>query len=260
VKPLPPDAQTGPPAGRVPALLREALLDALAVMLPVTCAGCGADDRALCSGCRLRLAPTPALRRLGDGTEVASALAYEGVARRAIIALKEQGRTDVGRALAVPLAAAISAALSLPLGPLPPAPLGPLGPPGPPPPPGLLGPLGPIEFATVPASRSAFRRRGFDPVGLLVRRAGFGRATSVLVNVRDHASQKSLDRQSRGTNLAGSMAARGPLHGRRFLVIDDVVTTGATLLEATRALRSEGAQVLAAATLASTPRHWLGLS
>ena len=177
------------------------------------------------------------LRRLGDGTEVASALAYEGVARRAIIALKEQGRTDVGRALAAPLAAAISAARSL-----------------------QPGPLGPIEFVTVPTSRSAFRRRGFDPVGLLVRRAGFGRATSVLVNVRDRASQKSLDLQSRGANLPGSMAALGPLHGRRFLVIDDVVTTGATLLEATRALRSEGAQVLAAATLASTPRHWLGLS
>lgn len=190
------------------------MLDAFAVLVPVACAGCGADDRALCAECRSRLVPAPMLQALGDGTVVVSALRYEGVARRAIIALKEQGRTDVGR------------------------------------------PLGGIELVTVPSSRSGYRRRGYDPVRLLVHGAGYPRPASVLVNVHARVSQKSLDRPSRGTNIAGSMVASRPLDGRRFLVIDDVVTTGATLVEATRALRAGGAEVVAAAALASTPRHW----
>lgn len=209
------------------------MLDAFAVLVPVACAGCGADDRALCAECRSRLVPAPMLRALGDGTVVVSALRYEGVARRAIIALKEQGRTDVARPLAAALAAALAGALSVP-----------------------SRPLGGVELVTVPSSRSGYRRRGYDPVRLLVHGAGYPRPASVLVNVHARVSQKSLDRPSRGTNIAGSMVASRPLDGRRFLVIDDVVTTGATLVEATRALRAGGAEVVAAAALASTPRHW----
>jgi predicted amidophosphoribosyltransferase len=49
------------------------------------------------------------------------------------------------------------------------------------------------------------------------------------------------------------MAARRPLAGRRVLLVDDVVTTGATLAEAARAVRAAGGSVVGAATLASTP-------
>jgi hypothetical protein len=92
--------------------LLEAALDAWSVLLPVTCAGCGVDDRGLCADCRRALEPSLRVVRLADGTAVTSAVRYEGVARRTILGFKEHGRTDVARALARPLAMAIVAATS----------------------------------------------------------------------------------------------------------------------------------------------------
>ena len=94
----------------IPAPLRDAVLDAIAVVLPVTCAGCGADDRSLCDGCRGQLQPRPFVRQLDDGTPVWAALAYDAVVRRVILELKEHGRTDVVAALAAPFDSAVASA------------------------------------------------------------------------------------------------------------------------------------------------------
>jgi ComF family protein len=222
----------------IPSPLRNAILDAMAVLLPVSCAGCGVDDRALCGTCRGELAPEPFLRSLDDGTPVWAALAYDGVVRRVILGLKEQGRTDVARALAVSLGSAVSRAVLHAADQAP----------------------GEVELVVPPVSRASFRRRGYDPVRLLARAAALPRPARVLVNMYERASQKTLDRAERGTNLAGSMGAYRALHGRRFLVLDDVITTGATLSEVIRSLREGGAEVVGAAVVAATPRHSLGLS
>ncbi|HEY8913318.1 ComF family protein [Lacisediminihabitans sp.] len=206
--------------------LLDAALDAWSVLLPVSCAGCGADDRGLCLGCRAALEPLPRGIRLADGTTVTSALRYDGLVRRAILAFKEQGRTDVARALARPLAAAITAAVH-----------------------------GPVELVAVPSSRGSYRRRGFDPVAVLVRRTGLGPPARVLAPSAARTEQKSLGREDRARNLPGSMRATMPLSGRRFVLIDDVLTTGATITEAARALRAAGAEVVSAATLADTPKR-----
>ncbi|WP_046470741.1 ComF family protein, partial [Allosalinactinospora lopnorensis] len=80
-----------------------------------------------------------------------------------------------------------------------------------------------------------------------------GRVLPALCHRRHVADQAGLDRERRRANLAGALALRsrvGPaLHGESIVVIDDVVTTGATLAEATRVLRNAGATVAGAAVL-----------
>ncbi len=218
------------PARRLLPALREAGLDALALLLPVECAGCGLPDRALCAACRVALRPEPSGRRLPDGTPVFSGLDYDGVARRVILEFKEQGRVGLARVLAPALAAAVAEAGS------------------------VIGHDGrSVEVVAVPGSRRARRRRGYDPVAVLLARAGFDRARA-FAPARPHAAQKTLSLEQRAAIPDGVFAAAVPLAGRRFLLVDDVVTTGATLAAAASALRTAGAEVVAAAVVASTPK------
>jgi ComF family protein len=208
--------------------LREAALDALALLLPVECAGCGLPDRAVCASCRAALQPEPSSRRLPDGTPVFSGLEYVGVARAVILAFKEQGRAELARVLAPALAAAVIEA-------------------------GGAVDLDGAELVAVPASRRSRRRRGFDPVVALISRAGLERAR-VFAPARPHLAQKTLSIDERARNLDSVFDVTSAVAGRRFLLVDDVVTTGATLSAAARALRSAGAEVVAASVVASTPK------
>jgi ComF family protein len=209
--------------------LRDALLDALAVLLPVECAGCGADDRALCDSCRAALAPDLTVRDVG--LPVWAGLRYEGVTRAVMLAFKEQGRVDAARALAPGLAAAVRAALA------------------------AAGPGSPVWLVPVPGTRAADRRRGYRPVRVLMARAQLVPARAFAA-ARPHSVQKGLSVELRDRNLRGTLLVRSPVRGRRILIIDDVVTSGATLREAARVLREAGADVVGAAVVASTPRRW----
>ena len=209
-----------------------AVLDALAVLMPVSCASCQHPDRSLCAACTGALQTgEPLLHRLrpmaGPSIEVVSALRYEETVRRIILAFKQNDRTDVARALAVPLAVAVRAVVA------------------------AAGDR--VELAPVPSSRAAYRRRGYDPVRVLLRRAGFapGRVLTVVAN---RSQQKKLGTHERFENVTGSIAAIKTLAGRRFVIVDDVVTTGATISEAARAITAAGGVVVGAATLAFTPR------
>ena len=206
--------------------LRDALRDAWAVLFPVECAGCGAPDCSLCGECSAALVPLPTPRLGPDGLRVVTALGYDGRVRRVILALKEQGRTDVATHLARPLAASISRARE-------------------------KHPH--AELALVPTSARAFRRRGYDPVGLIVRRIGH-RPARVLLPRRSTSRQKTLGVADRAANLDGAMVAARRLDGRSCVLIDDVLTTGATLGEGARAIRAAGGEVVGAATLAFTKR------
>ena len=196
--------------------MHPAILDALAVLLPVDCAGCGAADRAVCPSCAAALASAPIESRTPRGLPVRSAVRYEGTARALILALKEHNRTDVAKPLAQRLA---------PL--LPPA----------------------LPLVAVPPSPAAWRQRGYDPVRLLVRRP----TLRVLRVARATEVQKSLSVDERAANRTGFLRATRSLAGLRLVIVDDVVTTGATLDEAVRAIQSAGGEVDHAVTLAATP-------
>jgi len=230
------------------ARVHAALLDALAVVFPVECAGCGRADRVLCAECRAALRPSTAgpsalrpiahspsalsptvhFQTIADQTPVFSALRYEGVVRSVVLDFKERGRTDLARPLSQATRVAIDAAVA--------------------------GLTAPVEVCPIPSSRSALRRRGFGPVEVLVRGCGL-RAARVLALSTEAMQQKTLGRVGREVNIRGSLRARAPLHGRRFIIVDDIITTGSTVSEAVRALRAAGGEVLAAATLAFTPRR-----
>lgn len=228
-------------------LLHDVCTGARDLVLPQHCAGCGNAAVLLCAGCAGRLAAPAFLVPCPAGVlprVVWAAAAYEGPVRSMLVGYKDRGR----RALAQPLGRALGGALLAAYDHLPR------------PPPQLL-------VVPVPAVRSRSRRRGYAPLSLLltvgVRQAVRIRgpclvAAEPLRLVRRVADQAGLDARSRRANLAGAIAVSPRwarlLPGREVLVVDDVVTTGATLAEVTRALRAAGAQVVGGAVLAATPR------
>ncbi len=101
-------------------------------------------------------------------------------------------------------------------------------------------------------------RRGFNQSALLAREVG--RRTSIPVEhalrrVRDTAAQAGLTNSKRRLNVSGAFRARGTLQGKRVLLIDDVMTTGATASACARALKRAGAAQVTLLTLARADRR-----
>jgi ComF family protein len=204
------------------------LLNAIA---PPICAGCGDDARAaepLCARCRgdLRwLAGEPIV--LG-GVSVWAPVAYEGPARGVVGALKFRGARRAASAMAATITANV--------------------------PPGWLD--GRV-LVPVPLHASRARRRGYNQAELLAseiaRRTGIETA-DCLVRAGPRGTQVGRDRAQRLAGIAGTVSvAEGRSAPRLPVLVDDVVTTGATLTEAARAVRAAGGEVLGAACAASTP-------
>ena len=114
-------------------------------------------------------------------------------------------------------------------------------------PPELWGSMG-REYVLVPISLHPARRawRGYDQALLLAREASRRWGVPVveaLTRTRDHEPQARLDPERRRTNMRGAFRVRSPslIQGRPVLLIDDVATTGSTLLAAAEALEAAGA-------------------
>lgn len=187
------------------------------MLLPTSCAGCGATGSRLCPSCRAALAPPPA------GAAVPVLFAYEGVGRTLVGAAKYRSRRGVLDELAAHLAEAVARAGGAP---------------------------GAVTWA--PTGRARRRARGFDQGELLARavarRVGVP-ARRLLVRISGPAQTG----RGRADRLVGpTFVAVGRVPGR-VLVVDDVVTTGATLAAARRALAAGGAHRVDCWALAATP-------
>lgn len=128
----------------------------------------------------------------------------------------------------------------------------------------------PLVLVPVPSSSAAVRARGFDATGALARSAAKAlrreaalttplMVAPMLAQRRGVRDQAGLDARSREENLRGRLRVRsrwrkGASGVGPVVVVDDLVTTGATLVEAVRALEAEGIRVLGAATVAATVR------
>jgi predicted amidophosphoribosyltransferase len=129
----------------------------------------------------------------------------------------------------------------------------------------LGGGNGPVLLVPVPSSAAARRRRGDAPLNALAATVArhFHDDEVVVADAlkprRRVADQAGLDARQRADNLEHSMVVRRrwePVVARSAcLVVDDVLTTGATLVEAARALRSGGSGTVVAATLCATQRR-----
>ncbi|WP_328495983.1 ComF family protein [Streptomyces sp. NBC_00414] len=207
------------------------------LVLPAECGGCGRPRTVLCPECRAALTGDVPSRVRPDpeppGLPVVHAAApYEDQMRAALLAHKERGALM----LAGPLGAALAGAVR--------AGLGPGGRDG------TAGSRAPVLLVPVPSARWAVRARGHDPARRLalaaaaeLRRTGTpARVVAVLRQRRAVADQSGLNSWQRLDNLAGALevapgGARLLAGGGRAVLVDDLMTTGASLAEAARALR-----------------------
>ncbi|HWJ08312.1 MAG TPA: ComF family protein [Nocardioides sp.] len=220
------------------------------LVLGAACVGCGRPGRALCRPCRAALPtaaaphwPTPTPPGLVPPWAVGD---YDGVLRALVLAHKERRVLSLARPLGGLLAVSVAQALA------------------------DAQVAGGVVLVPVPSRPRAVRERGHDPTRAMVRAAAAALreerdvVTARLLRVRPGlVDQAGLDAAARAANLAGSMAVPGDVVRRlarrlpraHLVVCDDVLTTGATLREAQRALESSGLPVLAGATVAATRRR-----
>ena len=231
--------------------VRPALFGDLAdLVLPAVCAGCGADRVRLrhgtCAACIASLealrpfvtAPDPPPPGLPPCVAVGP---YEGVLRGALLAYKEKGR----HRLAAPLGALLATSVA------------------------VLAPRGvPVTLVPIPSTAAAARARSGDHMIRLaahtarrLRAAGWDAAVGNLLRALPRPDSASLSVAARSAAAVNSLRIRSPRIGfsRRaaprpgtLVMVDDIVTTGATLAAAANRLEEANLQVTGAAVLAAT--------
>jgi ComF family protein len=203
---------------------------AVSLLLPARCVGCGAGGAYLCPACQAatptvgRLPPEPG--RYAFDTAVA-AFSYTGAAREAVLRLKYRGLRAAAPVMAAALArAAVEASVRV------------------------------DAIVPVPLHPKRHRSRGYNQAALLARPLAAALDVPLLdalARVAPTAPQvEAADRRARRANVAGAFAVREGVDvaGLRVGLVDDVLTTGATLDAAATALKAAGAAHVSALAFA----------
>ena len=222
------------------------LVAALDLLLGGACVGCGCPGEPLCPDCGrcleglpFRTRPTPTPSGLPP---VVSVSRYDGVPKAVLVAHKEQAclplARPLGRALALSCLGVLANAARRPTV---------------------------VHLVPTPSVASRVRERGHDPMLRItrechqaMREVGVGGAVRTVLRVaRAVEDQSGLSARARQDNLrcAFEVIDRPHLDGCPVIVVDDIITTGATAVEAARALRRAGADVIGVAVVAATERR-----
>ena len=117
--------------------------------------------------------------------------------------------------------------------------------------------LRPQTIVALPLAAARQRERGFNQAAEIAARVAAATALSSsapLERIRAGPPQAALPWTARHGNVRGAFTVRGNVRGLRIALVDDVMTTGATLAEASRALLEAGAQRVECWVVARTPR------
>lgn len=188
----------------------------LDLVLPLECGGCGAPATRWCAACAAELSvaagePHVVSPRVDPQVPVFALGRYAGVRRQAILAMKEHGRRDLVAPLACALIVGVDHLLSW----------------------GMLE--NPLTMVPAPTRRWAARRRGGDPVSRMARIAGATLGRHHDVTVVPALRMRALARDSVGLgasarerNITGRVLLRGQRPRNEVVLVDDIITTGAT--------------------------------
>jgi len=211
-------------------MLRAWADDVLAMLLPGRCPGCGRRAEPVCGACAATMRAAPAGGPIPGVTRATAVFAYEGVARELIAGVKYRNERGSVRWLAARLARECERA-----------------------PIGLV--TRPCDVVTwIPASARRRALRGVDHGALLARALWAELGLTARCLLQRDAGPPQTGRAACERRTGPVLHGVGAISGRSVLVVDDVVTTGATLSAAARVLRACGARDVQAATLARTPR------
>ncbi|WP_096285286.1 ComF family protein [Mycobacterium ahvazicum] len=207
----------------------------LDLILPLECGGCRTASTRWCDACARELVVKPdephlISPRVDPHVPVFALGRYAGARRQAILAIKEQGRRDLVPPLAQALAVGLHRLLTW----------------------GIVET--PLTVVPAPTRPAAARRRGGDPVAR-VAHAAVARhpEATVVAALRMNALTRDsvgLGTAERERNVAGRVLLRGRPPRTEVLLVDDIVTTGATAGESVRVLSAAGVRVAAVLAIA----------